>query len=286
MSAGREKPILLLGGRGKTGGRVARLLETMGKAVRLGSRTGTPPFSWDDRPGWEAVLDGVSAVYITYYPDLSVPGAAEAVGAFSRLAVSLGVRRLVLLSGRGEPEALRSEEHLKASGADWTIVRSAWFNQNFSESIMQDQVMSGTVALPVGDVGEPFIDADDIAEIVVAALTEDRHIGQLYEVTGPRLLTFAEAVRIIAQAAGRRIDYVQISHDEFAEAIVHENLPDDIAWLLNELFTVVLDGRNEYLSDGVRRALGREPRDFSEYAKAAAASGAWSLGDEQKTMGA
>lgn len=275
MSAEQAEPILLLGGSGKTGRRVASRLKQMGRAVRLGSRTGTPPFSWDDKSAWQSVLDGVSAVYITYYPDLAVPGAADAVGAFGGLAVSMGVRRLVLLSGRGEPEAQRSEERLKATGADWTIVRAAWFNQNFSESLLREQVMSGTVALPVGAIGEPFVDADDIADVVVAALTDDRHIGQLYEVTGPRLLTFADAVKIVAEAVGRGIDYRQVSRAEFATAVKGQNLPPDIAWLLDELFSVVLDGRNAYLSDGVRRALGRSPRDFSDYARAAAASGAW-----------
>jgi uncharacterized protein YbjT (DUF2867 family) len=275
MRADKQGPILLVGGTGKTGGRVARRLEAANRAVTLGSRTGVPPFDWDDRPGWKAVLEGVSAVYITYYPDLSVPGARQAVEEFSNLAVSMGVKRLVLLSGRGEPEAQAAEEALKASGADWTIVRSSWFNQNFSEGAMLDQIRSGTVALPVGDIGEPFIDLDDLADVVVASLTDDKHIGQLYEVTGPRLITFREAVALVAKASGRDVKFVQVSNQEFLEGLASLQLPPDFVWLLNELFTVVLDGRNEYLSDGVQRALGRAPRDFEEFAKQAAATGVW-----------
>jgi len=275
MTHSKDKPILVVGGTGKTGQRVVARLQALGRIVRLGSRGGTPAFSWDDRAGWPAALDGVSAAYITYYPDLSIPGAKEAVEAFSNLAVSMGVKRLVLLSGRGEPEAQASEEALKASGADWTIVRAAWFNQNFSEGALLDQILSGEVALPVGDVGEPFVDLDDLADIVVAALTDDRHIGELYEVTGPRLLTFHEAIGLIAEASGRNVRFTRISNADFLAGLETLHLPPDLVWLLNELFTVVLDGRNEYVTDGVKRALGREPRDFSEFARDAAASNVW-----------
>jgi uncharacterized protein YbjT (DUF2867 family) len=182
----KEDTILVLGGTGKTGRRVVDRLQAAGVPVRVGSRTAEPGFDWDDRSTWTAALDGARAVYISYYPDLGVPGAREAIAAFTKHALGHGVRRLVLLSGRGEAEAQRAEEALQASGADWTIVRCSWFNQNFSESIFLEPVLSGTVMLPAGDVGEPFVDAEDIADVAVTALTDDRHIGELYELTGPR----------------------------------------------------------------------------------------------------
>lgn len=269
------KPILIIGGTGKTGRRVVERLTTQGIPVRIGSRRATPSFDWEDNETWTAALDGVSAAYITYYPDLAVVGAAEAIGNLVRLAISKGVKRLVLLSGRGEPEAQRAEQILQASGADWTIVRASWFMQNFSESLMLGSILGGEMALPVSTVREPFIHADDIADVVTAALTDDRHIGQLYEVTGPRLLTFAEATAEIAKATGRDINYVTITPEEFMQGLEHEQIPADIASLVNELFTVVLDGRNEYLSDGVHKALGRTPRDFAEYTRQVAAAGIW-----------
>jgi uncharacterized protein YbjT (DUF2867 family) len=158
------------------------------------------------------------------------------------------------------------------------VVRASWFNQNFSESFLVDLINAGEVALPVGSVGEPFVDADDIADVAVAALTEQGHDGQLYEVTGPRLLTFADAVEEIASATGRGIHYRQISRRAFAAGLERERVPDDYAWLLDYLFATVLDGRNEYVPDGVRRALGREPRDFRDFALATASSGAWTGG--------
>jgi uncharacterized protein YbjT (DUF2867 family) len=266
---------LVIGGTGKTGSRVSRRLSARGAQVRIGSRSLAPGFDWEDSGTWAPALREVGAAYITFYPDLAVPGAAATVGAFAELAVKMGVRRLVLLSGRGEEGALLGEQALKDSGADWTILRSSWFCQNFSEGFFVDQVQSGEVALPAGAVREPFVDADDIADAAVAALTEDGHVGQLYELTGPRLLTFAEATAEIARAAGREIRYLEISGEEYASSLAENGVPPDFVWLVRCLFAEVLDGRNAYLADGVRRALRRQPRDFREYARAAAATGVW-----------
>jgi uncharacterized protein YbjT (DUF2867 family) len=265
---------LVLGGTGKTGRRVVERLAARGVPTRIGSRSGRPPFDWQERSTWAPVLEGVGSAYVAYYPDLAVPGAADTVGSFAELAVRSGVRRLVLLAGRGEPEAEEAEDAVRASGADLTIVRSTWFAQNFSEDYLVDGVRSGEVALPAGDVPEPFVDADDIADVAVAALTDDRHIGEVYTLTGPRLLTFAQALREISAATGREIRYVPVPIDDFAAA-AYQDLPRELVELLTYLFGEVLDGRNAKLEDGVQRALGHEPRDFSDYARAAAATGIW-----------
>jgi uncharacterized protein YbjT (DUF2867 family) len=270
------RPTLVLGGTGKTGRRVVERLTARGLPVRVGSRSGgAPRFDWEDRSTWAPALDGAGAAYIAYYPDLAVPGAVEAVGSFAELAVRRGVTRLVLLAGRGEPEAEQAEDAVRASGADLTIVRSTWFAQNFSEDYMLEHVLSGVVALPAGDTPEPFVDADDIADVAVAALTDDRHVGALYELTGARLLTFAEAVAEIAAATGREIRYVPISLEEHAAVAAEQGVPGEVIDLLTYLFGEVLDGRNAHLTDGVQRALGRAPRDFAEYARDAAATGIW-----------
>ena len=197
MSANR---VLVLGGTGKTGRRVAARMAARGLAVRIGSRTAAPPFDWEQPATWREALHGVDAAYVAYHPDLAAPGAADAIQSLTALAAASGVRRLVLLSGRGEPEAQRCEQIVRDSGLEWTLVRASWFAQNFSESYLRDAVLAGEVALPVGAVGEPFVDADDIADVAAAALTEAGHAGQLYEVTGPRLWTFAEAVAEIGRA--------------------------------------------------------------------------------------
>ena len=271
------RPILVLGGTGKTGRRVAQRLAGRGLAVRIGSRSAEPPFDWNDAATWAPVLRGVAAVYIAYQPDLAVPGAVETVRSFAEAALAAGVRRMVLLSGRGEEEAQRAERALRESGADWTIVRASWFAQNFSESFLLDAVLAGEVALPTGGTKEPLIDAEDIADVVVAALTDASHIARIYEVTGPRLLTFAEAVAEVAEASGRAIRYTEIPAEEYAALLDRHGVPPAYASLVMYLFTTVLDGRNACLADGVRRALGREPRDFAAYARETAATGAWAV---------
>jgi uncharacterized protein YbjT (DUF2867 family) len=266
---------LVLGATGKTGRRVVQRLSEKGHAVRNGSRQSDPPFDWGDQSNWDAVLDGVTEAYISYAPDLAIPGATDAVRAFVERSVKNGVRRLVLLSGRGEEEAQECELIIQRPDIEWTVVRCSWFSQNFSEGEFLDMVLAGEIALPAGEVGEPFVDVDDIADVAVAALTEDGHAGQVYELTGPRLLTFAEAVDEISQATGRTIQYIQIPQDAFAAGIAEAGLPEDITWLLNYLFATVLDGRNASLGDGVQKALGREPRDFADFCRAAATSGVW-----------
>jgi len=270
--------VLVLGGTGKTGRRVVDRLRARGVAVRVGSRSATPPFDWDDVSTWEPAMCGVHAAYISYYPDLAVPGATDAVSALATIAAAAGVQRLVLLSGRGEAEAEAAERVIQSSGVDWTILRASWFNQNFSESYLLEPVVAGEVVVPAGDVPEPFVDADDIADVAVAALTEDGHAGQLYELTGPRLLTFAEATAEIAKAVDREIAFVSVSPAEYAAGLAEEGVPADITDLLMYLFTTVLDGRNSHLGDGVQRALGREPRDFYDYAWDTAQQGAWDRG--------
>jgi uncharacterized protein YbjT (DUF2867 family) len=266
---------LVLGGTGKTGRRVVERLAGRGLPVRVGSRSGAPPFDWENRATWAPALRNVDAVYVSYYPDLAVPGAVSTVRSFAEVAVATGVRRMVLLSGRGESEAERGEQAVRESGADWTILRSSWFNQNFSENFLLDAVASGEVALPVTTVREPFIDADDIADVAVAALAEDGHSGQLYELTGPRLLSFPEAIEEVARAAGRAIRYQPVSIEQYAAALAEHGVPPEFVTLVTYLFAEVLDGRNEHLMDGVQRALGREPRDFTDYARATAATGVW-----------
>lgn len=274
-------PVLILGGTGTTGRRVAQRLQRREAPVRIASRAGDPPFDWHEPSTWPAMVAGVRAAYLCFSPDLAVPGAAETVGAFARVAVAHGVQRLVLLSGRGEPGAQEGEraviEAAQAGGAGWTVVRSAWFAQNFSESFLADQVRAGVLALPVGEVGEPFVDVEDVADVAAAALVEPGHGGRVYEVSGPRLLTFAQAVSEVAAVIGREVRLETITAEQYAAALAAGGADADVRWLMNHLFTEVLDGRNAHVTDGVQRALGRPARDFTAHLAAAANAGAWQL---------
>ncbi|WP_068116398.1 NAD(P)H-binding protein [Tropicimonas marinistellae] len=267
-------PILVLGATGKTGARIAARLEAQGLPVRRGSRNAEIPFDWNAPETWGPVLAGVSAVYISYYPDIAVPGAVETVEAFVAQARTAGIGKLVLLTGRGEYHAQQAEEVVRHSGVPFTIVRAAWFAQNFSEGALHAPVMAGVLPMPGGDVQEPIVDVDDIADVAVAALLGDGHDGQLYEVTGPHLMTFAEVAEALTAAAGRQIAHVPISFEDFHAALVASQ-GELIADILTGIARETLDGRNAHLTDGVQRALGRPPRDFTTFATAAARSGAW-----------
>ncbi|HOC42593.1 MAG TPA: hypothetical protein PKJ99_06175 [Thermoanaerobaculales bacterium] len=275
-----ESTIVLLGGTGKTGRRIAQRLQALGVPVRIGSRCGEPPFDWQSPATWPAVLEGASSVYIAYSPDLAVPGAAEAIHSVAELCRREGVQRLVLIAGRGEPEAERCERIVRDAGIEWTVLRVSWFAQNFSEDHLLDPILAGRVELPAGTVGEPFVDAEDIADVAAAALTEERHGGQLYELTGPRLWTFADAISEIARASGRTIHYRDVSVEEYAASLEHAQIPPEYISLLTYVFREVLDGRNAWVADGVTRALGRPPRDFTGYVRRTAATGVWDLGCE------
>ena len=269
--------IIVLGGTGKTGRRVAERLRARDLPVRIGSRSGEPPFDWEDRSTWAPALSGASAAYVSFYPDLAVPGAPEAIGALAEQALAVGCRRLVLLSGRGEEEAERAERVLAESGAEWTVLRCSWFMQNFSEGDFAEPSAAGELALPAGEVRAPFVDAEDIADVAVAALTEDGHAGRVYELTGPRALTHAEVAEQIGEATGRPVRYVPIPLEAFTAALADEGLPPDVVGLLRYLFEEVLVDANADPADGVRQALGREPRSFADFARDAARDGAWDL---------
>jgi len=265
---------LILGGTGKTGRRVADRLRARGMPVRLGSRTGTPRFEWNDPDSWVEPLRDVAAVYLVYYPDLAIPGAAEQVGAFASLAVTVGVRRIVLLSGRGEPNVLASEAAVRASGAELTVLRSAFMCQNFSEGFLVDGISAGEVRFPAGTVTEPFVDAEDIADVAVAALLGHDHVGATYDLTGPSLLSFAEATHAIGHVLQRPIGYHAVSSEDYARELT-PHLPPPVVTFLVELFREVLDGHNSHVSNDIERVLGRPARTFRAYAEATALTGAW-----------
>lgn len=276
LNAATKNKILVLGATGKTGSRVLQRLTKLNWPVRSGSRRADPAFDWEERGTWQKALQNIHSVYISFHPDLAVPGAVETIKQFIEIAVKSGVQKLVLLSGRGEAEAQHCEDAVIASGIDWTIVRASWFCQNFSEGNFLESVLAGQVALPIGDVGEPFIDVDDVADVAVAALTEDGHNKKLYEVTGPRLLTFKDAVGEIANATGKSIVYEQVSMEAYKKSLAEYGVPAEFMSFITYLFTEVLDGRNANLTDGIQQALGRRPTDFSEYVRKAALQGAWS----------
>ncbi|MEM7297129.1 MAG: NAD(P)H-binding protein [Bacteroidota bacterium] len=232
--------ILVIGGKGKTGRKVAERLTELGQDVRIGSRNESPAFDWQDQHTWGSAMEGMDMIYITFQPDLAVPGALDAIEGLTKIAKQQGIKKVVLLSGKGEREAELCEQVVINSGLDYTIVRASWFNQNFSESFFLDPILAGHVALPQADAKVPYVDTDDIADVVVSAFMDHAHNGQIYELTGPRLLTFQEVIREISQATGRNIEFTPITLSAYTKMLEEFDVPADYIWLINYLFTEVL----------------------------------------------
>lgn len=268
--------ILVIGGTGKTGRKVVEKLQHMNHPVRIGSRKATPSFDWEKPSTWENALEGIEKVYITFQPDLAVPGALEAIKSLTEQALKCGVKKLVLLSGKGEREAELCEEVVMQSGLDYTIIRASWFSQNFSETFFLDPILAGHVALPKPDAKVPYVDTNDIADVAVEVLLNDKHNGQIYALTGPELWTFEEVITEISAASGREIQFTPISLEEYIKMLGEHQVPSDYIWLINYLFSNVLDAKgNNVISHDIEKVLGRKPTDFRKYVRETVKTGVW-----------
>ena len=271
-----KQNILVIGGTGKTGRRVAENLKQSGHHMRIVGRKTNPVFDWENPETYDAALKDMDRAYIVYYPDLAVPGARDAVRKLTEKALRAGLDKVVLLSGKGETEAEACEQIVANSGLNYTLVRASWFNQNFSEGAFLEFVQNGTVALPMPEAEIPFVDADDIADVVSKVLVDDTFNGKTITVTGPQKRTFKEVTSIIAEAINKQIQYIPISIDEFKEGMQKAGLPDSYVWLFGYLFKEVLGNPdNQEVSDDVAKVLGRPAKDFEHFARETAATGIW-----------
>lgn len=277
------QPILIIGRNSKTGSRVNQRLKEIGLPTRAVSRTTTPVFDWENKATWLSAMAGTSKAYVSFQPDLAIPTAEQTIKDFIQLAIELGLKHIVLLSGRGEDGAQRAEQVLKESGITWNVIRSSWFAQNFSEAFMTEGILTGELFLPADGVKEPFIDIDDIADVAVAALTQKDLHNHLFEVTGPRSITFQQCVDEISSAIGYPVKYTTIPVNAFIGPLKEQGHPEGIQWLMRELFTVVLDGRNSQVMDGIEQALGRPATDFSHYIRKVLATRIWVRNIDKQT---
>ncbi|MGH8877050.1 MAG: NAD(P)H-binding protein [Stackebrandtia sp.] len=272
-----DNTILVIGSTGKVGRRVLGRLRDRDVTVKAASRSGPVGFDWNDEATWAGALDGATAAYLVDSQDDQV---IPLLRRFSQLAAHRGLRRLVLLSARdaesADPRLEEKEQAVKDAGTEWTILRPSWFDQNFSETpMMLEPLRTGMLRLPAGDGPQPFIDAEDIAAVAVAALLGEGHDGRTYDLSGPELLSFGQAVDRIAQATGRKLAYRPIDGAEYvADPREYGSFPGAAEAYVN-LLGRIADGQTAFVSDGVRQALGRDPRRFDDYASATAATGVW-----------
>lgn len=267
--------ILVLGGTGKTGKRVAERLTKLNLPVRIASRNTSPAFDWENPYTWPNALNRIQKVYMSFQPDLAIPGSTDKIESFTEAAKKAGVQKLVLLSGRGEEEAQLCENIVMNSGLDWGVVRASWFMQNFSEGFFLDSILNGHAVVPKGSAPEPFVDVDDIADMAVLQLTDDKHAKTLYELTGPELLTFKEIFNAISAAIDRPVTYEEVSMEEYVDLLKKYKVPGDYIWLIKYLFTEIFDGRNESLTPDIEKVLGRKPTSLKTYVEKTRKTGIW-----------
>jgi len=235
-----------------------------------------PQFDWRDTDTWTEALHGMDKVYITFQPDLAVPGALEAIEELTKKAKQCKVKKIVLLSGKGEREAELCEQVVIHSGIDYTIVRASWFNQNFSESFFLEPILNGFVALPQAEAKVPYVDTEDIADVAVEALLHDKHNGKIYQLTGPRLLTFRDAIQEIAEATNRNINFTPITLPAYNKAMKKQGVPTDFVWLVEYLFSEVLGNpSNSEITNDVETVIGRKAIDFTDYVNDTVKTGVW-----------
>ncbi|WP_405070054.1 NAD(P)H-binding protein [Kribbella sp. NBC_01510] len=277
-------PILILSGKGKTGRRVAAQLEVRGVPFRLASRSSEQRFDWYDESTWSATIAGADTAYLA--PPVGPTGLAQA-GRFIQQAAAEGLRRVVLLSGRGVGSpgrdfavydgSLDLEHAVQASGADWTIVQPAWFAQGFSEDFLRYHVLAGEIRLSAGTGAEAWIDTNDVGDVMTAALLDEAYTGQVIAISGPRPLTMAEVADALSTATGRPITYAELEPEKHVGELVEQGLTQEDAEAVRDLFAVIRNHRSEYVSDGVQQVLGRPPRDFADWARETATTGVWAV---------
>jgi uncharacterized protein YbjT (DUF2867 family) len=283
-------PILILSGKGKTGRRVVEQLEARGMPYRLASRSSAQRFDWYDDSTWSATIAGAETAYLA--PPVGPTGLTQACR-FIKQAASEGLRRVVLLSGRGVGSPGRDfavydgqlavEDAVKASGADWTIVQPAWFAQGFSEDFLRYHVLDGEIRVSAGDGGEAWIDTNDVGDVMTAVLLDEAHTGATYAISGPRYLTMTEVAAELSAATGRPINYVDLEPQAHVAELVDQGLDQEDAEAVRDLFAVIRNHRSEYVSDGVQQVLGRPPRDFTDWARETATTGIWKEGRTAST---
>lgn len=271
--------VLVLGATGKVGRRLVPRLRLGGHDVRAASRSGSTRFDWARPSTWEPALAGTDAVYVV------PPTAVGPVHRLVALAEELGVRHLVLQSGHradrwGDSpfgrDMLAAEEAVRGSRLAWTVLRPSNFAQNFDEELFHAPLLAGELALPAGDVPEAFVDVEDVAAVAAAVLGEPgRHVGRTYELTGPRGLTFAEAVDLVGRASGLAPTYRRTTPEEYTAALLEQGLDEDAARSVTAMYDLLDRGAISGVDDGVAAVLGREPRPFEEYVLRGAAAGRW-----------
>jgi len=275
---------LLLGGTGKVGRRIARLLQAANRPALIASRSGTAPagmdgvaFDWTDRStyarAFEVARAPITAVYITAPPSMDF---LSTVVAFIDLAREKGVGRFVFMSSSvAEPGVFdhgKTHAYLKELGdrgeVEWAVLRPTWFQENFTESYSRESIArDGKLFSAAGDGKVPFVSADDIAAVGFEALTSRPAPNTDYVILGPELLTYDDVANIFTEVLGKKVVHIDIPESEREAQLVGLGFPPDIAKVLAVMDTAVKHGAENKLNDVVLGVTGKAPKSFRTFAE-------------------
>lgn len=271
MNSTDTNQVLVLGATGKTGSMVAKRLSAHEVSVRTAARSGADVhFDWDKQATWQEALRGVTRLNLVS-PILRIDFAGL-VGRFLDHAERAGVRHVTYLSAYGMEHA-PAEVALRAVELDLaardsltsTVIRPAWFMEDFSETFLQP--VNDEIVVPAGDGAESFVSVEDIAAIAAVTLTEpEKHAGRAYAPTGPQALTMAEAAVVISAAAGRTITYRNTDREQWIAAMVSIGIPAEYAAVLRPLTATVASGNGARPNSDVLDVTGTAPVTFAEFA--------------------
>ena len=266
---------LVLAGTGKTGSRLAAKLAKIGLSVRTAARHGADVhFDWDDATTHRAAVQGVDRLYLVA-PVMRMDF-ADQVSTFLDLAEAAGVRHVTYLSAYGIDQAppqvaLRAVElDLIGRGAvTHSILRPAWFMQNFSETLLKP--VDGVIAVPTADGSEAFIDAEDIAAVAAETLARpDAHAGAAYALTGSEAITVSEAAEVIAGVTGKPVKHNDIDRDVWIQGTVAAGVPAEYGEMLRMLTETIASGMGSRPNDNVQTVTGAPPIRFADFARRSA----------------
>ncbi|MFC3749715.1 ergot alkaloid biosynthesis protein [Paenibacillus sp. GCM10012306] len=272
--------ILITGGRGKTGTRIAERLEqrgysyitTLRNAQAITDSTSEVHFDWYDNSTFLPALKEIERVYLV--APVGDPEPIKVMKPFIELALEKGVKRFVLLSSASVSEngPVFGPVHrlLKKQAPEWTVLRPSYFMQNFTEGqhpatiSREDRIIS---AAGQGKIG--FVTAEDIAEVAVRALVDDHAHNTEHIITGPDSLSHDEVSQIISYVTGRLIKHTSIADHELTRGWLALGLGEEYAEFMTELdHRIREEGSEDIITDTVLKVTGRAPMSFKEFAKA------------------
>lgn len=275
--------VLVLGGTGKTGGPLVRRLTEEGHGVKCASRSGAAPggaegcrFDWYAAESHGAALDGVGSIYLI--APLGAPDPLQVMQPFIETAIARGVGRFVLLSSslleEGGPAMGMVHAFLRQCAPQWAVLRPSWFMQNFVIDPHLTSICSeGAIYSATDDGLVPFIDAEDIAEVALHALTDARPTANDLLITGPQAISYDQVAATIGGVVGRPVRHVRLTAEQLAKRFEDAGIPAEYATMLAGLDRAIAAGAEARTTDIVEKVTGHPPASFESFAQAHA--GQW-----------